>query len=239
MSVSDIWMAARLHALDSWPVVVSDPRVWDRFGFEEPFDFRWNATPVPDGPQRAYDLITTSRSRVRNAALSRRIRSANNRRIERSRTNDGCSVTGCNAGPGGRVANTLQVALTVDAHLDGAAASAMPWNDNKDPILVVDVHDVASTIGALERAANRAEATERAIAWGPGAKGIVSVRDANHTFHRVLNVMNHDGVVSFVDYSRSGTDDAAGDAAAVLRSLDDGSPFAGIQMWRTANMAGW
>jgi len=239
VTTNDIWMAARLHALDGWPVVVSDPRVWDRLAFEEPFDFRWNDKPVPDGPQRAYDAIAATRTRIRDAAVSQRLRSISNRRIERHRTERDCSVADCNTGRGGRVANTLQVALTVDTHLDGFAASAMPWNNSEDPILVVDVHDVASTIGALERAANRAEATERAVAWGPGAKGIVSVRDADHAFHRVFNVMNHGGVITFVDYSRAGTDDAVGDAAAVLAALDGGSPFAGIQMWRTTNMAGW
>lgn len=112
----------------------------------------------------------------------------------------------------------------------------MPWNHHEDPVLVIDVHAVAPTIGALERAKTRQEAHARVQAWGPGAKGILSVRDPDHTFHRLLNVTNTRGRVDFLDYSRTG--EPKRNADEVLRQLDGSSPFAGIQLWRTQNLPG-
>lgn len=226
--------AARLHALDRWPVVVSDPRIWNRMHFAEPFGCRWKDHPVPPEAQRAFDSMDHAAETVRRNPGVVAARKTLDRRTAQRRLDRGSQVEDCNVGRGGRTANTMQVAIAADAHLDGATATAMPWNDHRDPVLVCDVHSVVPTMGGLERARTRAEAEDLVRAWGPGAKGIMSVRDPNETFHRLLNVTNRQGVIAFLDYSRGA--DPVVTADAVLRNLDGSSPFAGIQLWRTRNI---
>ena len=230
------WFGVRLHALDRWPVYVSDDRVWEYGRFEEPFGCRWNGDPVPERAQHAFDVIASTAQQLMTSAVARRARQKLFERQAQRTLRATVPLDSVNRGFGGRKSNTLQVALAVDAHLDGNPASALAWNGNEDPILVVDVHDVAPTFGPLERAKTRAEAERRVREWGPGAKGIVSVRDPNQTFHRIVNVSNRGGRVAFEDWSRPGHN-AVHAADDVFAHLDGTSPFAGIQLWRTQNLS--
>jgi len=231
------WFGLRLHALDRWPVHVSNERVWELGRFEEPFGCRWNGDPVPEQAQRAFDRMRASTEQLMTSGMAQRARHALFERQAHKTLRAAVPLDAVNRGFGGRRSNTLHVALAVDAHWDGNPSSALPWNGNEDPILVVDVHDVAPTFGPLERAKTRADAERRVREWGPGAKGIVSVRDPNETFHRIVNVCNRDGQIAFEDWSRPGHD-AVASADDILANLDGSSPFAGIQLWRTQNLAG-
>lgn len=233
-----VGLAARLYVLDRWPTVVAEPRVWDRFSFEQAFDHRWNGTPVPGDAQRAYDQLTRTAQAVRNARPVARTRTWWHRRIADQSIAARTDLSTVNNGPGGRKGNSFQVAVAVDAHLNGRPSTAMGWSDKNDPILVIPLSAVTDVIGGVERVVSRATAEDLVRSWGPGAKAIVSLRDPASTFHRLFNVTNRDGQITFIDCSAKGCPDPIAAADATLATVDEGSPFASIQLWRTRNLPG-
>ena len=237
-------LAARLQVMDRWPTIVDRPLLWDRLRCIEAFDYRWNELEVPPSAQDWYDRIDA----LETLPPIQRLRRTNDLRLAQSVVDRGAPMSDVNLGRGGRRANSLMVAAAVDSHLDGAPASALGWNENKDPVRVLNVEAGLGARGATERATSAAEVDRIVRSWGPGGKGVLSLRDPASVFLWVINAVNRDGRPAYFDYSASShvsrtgriSDgvDAVDRANHLLGQVDPRSSFASVALWRTKDLAG-
>lgn len=230
-----------LWLLDHRPTVAARPVVWTWLAGGEAFRTRWEARPLPTGVERWHGrLVAAGRSAPVRAAQRWR-----HRRTARSTAAIG--LRAADAAPGPPSVNWLGVAIAVDSHLDGHPASAVAWTAGTDPVLTVDLVAVHPTVGHSESATDRRQTERIVAAWGPGAKGIVSVRVPGDPRHHVLNATTDDaGTVAFalhragVRRDWTGRVQVVGDpcsaADEVLARVDPDDGFASIRLWRTADL---
>lgn len=209
--------------------------VWWNTVCRDAFVYRWQDRPLPQQAQRHYDqLIKLQRSKpvrwVRHVRFDRLARVADK------------PLDLVNIGPGLRLANDLGVAVAVDACLAGRPAQALAWSSQADAALSVDLAAAVGSSGFPEIAGTRAEAAAMVSAWGPGAKGIVSIREPTFAHHRVINAICGPNGERFLDYSGTNRSTLAGGlkrvcdaenaAERVLARIDPSSGFASIHLWR-------
>ena len=237
-SAADWALASRLVLIDRVPHLVDRSTVWTALRLDDAFRYRWEKVPPDALVQQRYDTLVG----LEFAAPVASVRSRRDRAIARDRYERGFRIVDANMGPGRRLSNSLQVAVAVDASLGGAPATALDWRSNRDPVRVFDIATLPGMHQAV-RVDGEAEARRVVASWGPGAKGIVSVRDPGHVHHRVMNTRNMSGDVVFLDYSSrpmppSGHHEAQARADEVLGCIDTTSPFASVMLWRSTDIAG-
>ncbi len=242
MVFSDLILALRLQLLDRFPHAASSEVLWTAAGVKHAFSVRWEDTPVSSGAIEWYQRFDRFADAQAFAALA----SCRHRFIAWS-MRDG-SAEFANAGPGQRHKNSFQVALAVDAHLEGAPATALPWAEDADPVLAVAIDRAIETVDEARLANSAVEARRIVESWGPGAKGVVSLRDPTSPAHRVFNAVNLGSETRFLDYcessrtriwaARRATVDAELRADQRFQTIDERSGFASIRLWRTADCPG-
>ncbi|MEE9417061.1 MAG: toxin glutamine deamidase domain-containing protein [Acidimicrobiales bacterium] len=242
--MNSLLLALGLVLVDRWPHRLGDARLWKINFVAQAFDYRWSLRPAPPAAQRWVERM----ARVESGTVAQTIRGYRHRQVQRLTSRHPGDPRMTNLGPGPRTKNTMQVALAVDARLDGCATTAMPWSESGDPVLEISVDRVARTQGVVGLASTRQEAQRIAESWGPGAKGVVSVRDPGHPSHHLFNVVNRGGDVAFLDYSTAVKQSRIGGLSFVgspedqaechLANIDEAFAFPSVRIWRTQNIPG-
>ena len=225
-------LLARLELVDRLPTEITRSWLWNGLGCDEAFAYRWWELELPAAARR----WQTRLGRVATSGPARLIGSGIKGVVAQRRIDRGCQVADVNRGWGDRSSNSLGVAIAVDAHWSGRPASALARSGRGDPVLDTDIPTAVGVAGHGERAASVAELERIVTTWGPGSKGIVSVRDPEALFLRVINVRNVAGQPSYADHSDPRRS-AHASAAEVLASIDPRAPFASIQAWRTHDVS--
>ena len=223
--------AIGLQVLDRWPRRASHRSAWKSLGVDRAFALRWESLPPPPEVARWHQRF----DRLAYTGPVRAVRSWRSAQLSNDFTPHPRLV---NVGLGPRHKNSFHAAVAADVYLAGHPATALPWAGAEDPIIAVAVEDAIPGTRQVVFVANEEETRKRAAAWGPGAKGIVSVRDPQHPTHRVFNVISRGSTsadVEFVDYSdpRQDPHEAAHNH---FGRIDEHSGFASIRLWQTSDL---